>query len=158
MIGIAAGFDLAGGVHATFVPVPEDKGVTKRKVGKATPMNHQRLRSIPAFVALLAVVTTGAVSASVKAGSQVFEGLTKHVSASQIDVFNPTTKKTQGFAIVPRFGNVFKSDGRTPAQVKDIRAGQYVKVYYDQKFLGAFHADRILIMSSMNQKLAVKHS
>jgi hypothetical protein len=32
-------------------------------------------------------------------------------------------------------------------QVKDLHDGQLVKVYYDQKFLGRPHADRILILN-----------
>jgi hypothetical protein len=73
-------------------------------------------------------------------------------------VYNPHTKKTLGFELVPRFGNVFKADGTTSQDLKDIRAGQYVKVYYDQKFLGVLHADRVLIMSSSNMPVKVNHN
>ena len=34
--------------------------------------------------------------------------------------------------------------------MKAIKAGQYVKVYYDQKFLGQRHADRILLLAQNN--------
>jgi hypothetical protein len=34
--------------------------------------------------------------------------------------------------------------------MKSIKAGQYVKVYFDQKFLGQRHADRILLLSQSN--------
>mgnify|MGYP001544263816 CR=1 FL=1 len=33
---------------------------------------------------------------------------------------------------------------------KAIKAGQYVKVYYDQKALGIRHADRILLLRQNN--------
>jgi hypothetical protein len=121
-------------------------------------MITKRLHLVPVVAALLVALTLGAASASVKAGSQVFEGLVKHVSTTDLKVYNPSSKKTMGFALVPRFGNVFKSDGRTSQTVNDLAAGQYVKVYYDQKMLGLVHADRILIMSSNNMKMKVNHS
>jgi hypothetical protein len=62
------------------------------------------------------------------------------------------------FLIVPHFGNVFTDNGRKQVQMSALTAGQYVKVYYDQKFLGAYHADRILIMSSNNVKEKTLHS
>ena len=120
-------------------------------------MIQKRFHLVPALVVLLALLAGGLASAA-KAGSQVYEGLVKHVSTTNLQVFNPTTKKTLSFVLVPRFGNVFKADGRTTAQLKDIAPGQYVKVYYDQKAFGVVHADRVLIMSSSNSKLQTKKS
>ena len=34
-----------------------------------------------------------------------------------------------------------------------LHEGQYVKVYYDQKFLGQRHADRIYILNNANMKM-----
>ncbi len=115
-------------------------------------MIHKRSHLVPVVSVLMIVLAlaVGGVASAVKAGSQVYEGLVKHISTSSLQVFNPTTKKTLSFVLVPRFGNVFKKDGRTSASVSDLQAGQYVKVYYDQKALGVVHADRILIMSSNN--------
>ena len=56
-----------------------------------------------------------------------------------------------GFVIVPKFDQVFSSDGKTTYQMKDIKAGTFVKVYYDQKALGARHADKIYIYKSNSQ-------
>jgi hypothetical protein len=116
-------------------------------------MNHTRFTLVPTLVAAVAFANAGAASASVKAGSQVAEGLIKHVSSTNVSIYNPRTKQSEGFVIVPRFGNVFKADGRTPKQVSDLHNGQYVKVYYDQKMLGVMHADRILIMQDNNMAM-----
>ncbi len=111
---------------------------------------------LAAAFAIIGFSTVAAPAAT--AGSQVFEGITRHVSENNIKVYDPHSGKTQSFMIVGRFGNVFSADGRHQKQMKDIVAGQYVKVYYDQKMLGMFHADRILIMSSANQKMGTLHS
>ena len=44
----------------------------------------------------------------------------------------------------------FSPDGKTTYQMKAIKAGQYVKIYYDQKMLGQRHADRILLLAQNN--------
>jgi hypothetical protein len=51
---------------------------------------------------------------------------------------------------VPKFDQVFSSDGKTTYQMRAIKAGQYVKVFYDQKFIGQRHADRILLLRQNN--------
>lgn len=84
------------------------------------------------------------------ASAAVFYGITRHVSTSNIKVENPKTHQTLSFEILPKFKNVFSDDGKTTYQMSKIHAGQYVKVYYDQHFLGMRHADRIYIMSSAN--------
>ena len=124
-------------------------------------MTHQRIRLIPALALLLAVVASGlasGIASAAQAGHQVFQGIVRHVSSENIKVYDNHSKKTQSFMIVPRFGNVFKADGTTAAQMKDIAAGDYVKVYYDQKMLGAFHADRILILNNANHVEGMNHS
>ncbi len=121
-------------------------------------MTHQRLRIIPALaIALALTVLAGSIASAAKAGTQTFSGIVRHVSSNNIKVYNPATKQTQGFVLVARFGNVFKADGRTPSQIDKISAGDYVKVYYDQKFLGAFHADRILILNQHNHVMGGSH-
>ena len=122
-------------------------------------MNHLRIRHLP-FVAYTLALTLigGSVASAAQAGHEVWSGIVRHVSSENIKVYNPAQHKELSFLIVPRFGNVFKSDGQTPAQMKDLAAGQYVKVYYDQKFLGAYHADRILMLSQHNHVEGVNHS
>jgi len=99
-------------------------------------------------LALMFALMPLASQAAVKAGTQTFEGTVVHVSADNIKVKNPQQEMT--FLIVPRFGNIAGgSSGRMPMQMKDIHAGSLVKVYYDQKFLGRPHADRILVLNRM---------
>ncbi|GAC1391208.1 MAG: hypothetical protein NVSMB31_08530 [Vulcanimicrobiaceae bacterium] len=82
-----------------------------------------------------------------------FSGITRHVSTDNIKVFNPDSHQTLAFTILPKFKNVFSEDGKTTYQMAKIHAGQYVKVIFDQHFLGMRHADRIYIMSSRNKAM-----
>ena len=105
---------------------------------------------------LLALVMTSFAVAPATAGtvgSANFSGIVNHVSANNIKVTNPKTHETLSFMILPKFDQVFSDDGKTTYQMKAIHAGQYVKVYYDQKALGMRHADRILLLSSRNHVL-----
>ena len=95
-------------------------------------------------------LTCAPVSAQDKVGSATFSGIVNHVSDNNIKVTDPKTKQTLSFLIVPKFDQVFSSDGKTTYQMKAIKAGQYVKIYYDQKFLGQRHADRILLLAQNN--------
>ncbi len=79
-------------------------------------------------------------------GSAHFDGEISHVSANNIKVINPKTHESLSFLLPPHFKQIFSRDGKTTGQLDSLRAGQYVKVYYDQKFLGQRHADRIYIM------------
>ena len=72
-----------------------------------------------------------------------------HVSGNSIKITDGTGKQLS-FLIVPKFDKVFSSDGKTTYQMGKIHAGQYVKIYYDQKLLGQRHADRILLMRQNN--------
>ncbi len=96
-------------------------------------------------------------SAKDKAGTQVFEGLVNHVSTNNLKVTDPKSSKTLSFLLVPRFNKVFKSHGKTTQQ-GTLKNGQYVKVYYDQKFLGRPHADRVLILTDANVAMKKIHS
>jgi hypothetical protein len=121
-------------------------------------MNIIRSSFLGLAAAFAIIASSPVVAGAATAGSQVYEGLLKHVSTDNIKVYNPTEKKTLSFLIVPHFGNVFTDSGRKQVQMSALTAGQYVKVYYDQKALGAYHADRILIMSSSNMKEGTLHS
>jgi hypothetical protein len=102
-----------------------------------------------AAVAVLSAALAPAMARE-KAGSEVFQGLVQHVSTDNLKVTDPKTKHTESFLLMPHFGNIFKADGRTTAQQKDLAEGQYVKVYFDQKAFGVRHADRILILDNAN--------
>jgi hypothetical protein len=103
---------------------------------------------------LLAAAVTGAaltpIAAQAGARSSVFTGIVDHVSSNNIKVTDPRNNDSLSFLIVPKFDQVFSSDGKTTYQMKAIHAGQYVKVYYDQKLLGSRHADRILLLRQNN--------
>jgi hypothetical protein len=107
-------------------------------------------------VAMLSVPFTPAVAAE-KAGTEVFQGLVNHVSSNNLKVTDPKTSKTISFLLVPRFNKVFKTHGKTTQQAT-LKNGQYVKVYYDQKFMGRPHADRVLILNDANVAMKKLHS
>ena len=105
---------------------------------------------------LLAAAITSAAFAplTAQAGgrSADFSGIVDHVSSNNIKVTDPRSHRTLSFMIVPKFDRVFSSDGKTTYQMRAIKAGQYVKVYYDQKMLGMRHADRILLLRQNNSQ------
>lgn len=98
-------------------------------------------------IAALAIAPAGARG---KVGSATFSGIVNHVSDNNIKVTDTKTSQSLSFLILPKFDQVFSSDGKTTYQMKAIHAGQYVKVYYDQRFFGQRHADRILLLLQDN--------
>ncbi len=112
-------------------------------------MSKQVLRysRVARFAALaLAFCTAPAVAAP----TYVFNGIVRHVSAGNIKVYNPRSQKTMGFALAPHFHNVFKGGSKT-AQLSTIAAGQYVKVYYNRRLLGAAFAKSIYLLDQNNR-------
>ncbi|MBV9277188.1 MAG: hypothetical protein JOZ97_03030 [Candidatus Eremiobacteraeota bacterium] len=97
----------------------------------------------------LALLTQAAFAA-------VFYGVTVHVSTTNIKVHNPKSGQNMAFTVTPKFNDVFSQDGKTTYQMSAIHAGQYVKVYYDQHFLGMRHADKIYILTSRNYKMGAQ--
>ena len=89
-------------------------------------------------------------AAQAKKPPATFSGIVNHVSANNIKVTDTKSGQTLGFVLLPKFDRVFSGDGKTTYQMKDIKAGQYVKVYYDQKLLGTRHADRIILLRQNN--------
>ena len=102
------------------------------------------------FAATLAALVAGPAAANTKVGTATFTGIVSHVSANNIKVTDTTHNASLAFLILPKFNQVFSADGKTTYQMSAIKAGQYVKVYYDQKALGARHADRILLLRQNN--------
>jgi hypothetical protein len=88
--------------------------------------------------------------------ASTFYGITVHVSTNNIKVQDPKTKQTLSFEILPKFDQVFSADGKTTYQMKDVKAGQYVGVIYDQKALGARHADKIYLLNNANEKIGAQ--
>jgi hypothetical protein len=89
------------------------------------------------------------VSAAQAVGSANVSGIVSHVSDSNIKITDGTGHQLS-FLIVPKFDKFFAEDGKGTYQMKDIKPGQYVKVYYDQKLLGQRHADRIVLLHQNN--------
>ncbi|MBV8726197.1 MAG: hypothetical protein JO233_00305 [Candidatus Eremiobacteraeota bacterium] len=109
-------------------------------------MIHRSLRVMLATATAVLLLTQAAFAA-------VFYGITVHVSTSNIKVHDPKSGQTLAFTVTPKFNDVFSQDGKTTYQMSAIHAGQYVKVYYDQHFLGMRHADKIYILTSRNYKM-----
>lgn len=118
------------------------------------PKNGQlggmRTLSLLAATAVLALTMTAPASA-VPVGGSTFSGNVVHVSTQNIKVYDPKNHESLSFIIVPRFDQVFSADGNTTYQMKHVKPGMYVKVYYDQKGMGMRHADRILILNQANR-------
>ena len=96
------------------------------------------------FILALLVWAAGAAGAADNVGSARLEGNVTHVSTTHIKI--KTSNREESFLLVPHFKAVFSDDGKTTAQMAALKPGTLVKVYYDQKLLGARHADRIVIM------------
>ena len=96
---------------------------------------------------LTASILSVAPAEAAKVGSSWVEGTLVHISASNIKVKDDKTGQELSFLLVPHFDQVFSDDGKTTYQMKSLHSGQLVKVYYDQKLLGARHADRILVLN-----------
>jgi len=101
----------------------------------------------------VAVVAAMAFAPAVSQAASTFYGITVHVSTTNIKVQNPKTKQTLSFLLVPKFKQVFSSDGKTTYQMSAIKPGRYVGIIYDQKALGQRHADRIYLLNNANQRI-----
>jgi len=88
--------------------------------------------------------------------ASTFYGITVHVSSNNIKVEDPKTKQTLSFEIVPKFDQIFSSDGKTTYQMKQVKAGQYVGIIYDQKALGVRHADKIYLLNNANERIGAQ--
>jgi hypothetical protein len=106
--------------------------------------------SVLLLAASLFAVALMPTMAPANVGSASFSGIVNHVSTNNIKVTDDRSHQTMSFLIMPKFDQVFSADGKTTYQMKAVKAGQYVKVYYDQKMLGARHADRILLLTQHN--------
>lgn len=101
------------------------------------------------LAAAIGTIALAPIGAQAKVGAS-FSGIVNHVSTDNIKVTNNKTHQSLSFMLLPKFDQIFSADGKTTYQMKAVKAGQYVKVYYDQKMLGARHADRILLLTPGN--------
>jgi hypothetical protein len=88
--------------------------------------------------------------------ANTFYGIVVHVSTTNVKVENPKTKQALSFELVPKFDQIFSGDGKTTYQMKDVKAGRYVGVIYDQKALGVRHADKIYLLNNANQRIGAQ--
>lgn len=98
--------------------------------------------------AFLFAATSAATFAPVPAQASavnVVYGYVEHVSSTNIKIYAVDGKQTLSFELLPKFDQVFSDDGKTTYQMKNLKSGMFVKLYYDQKFLGMRHADRIFV-------------
>lgn len=114
-----------------------------------------------AFIAALAMSLASAAlflpgTSAQAAAPKVFVGRVDHVSTDNIKVTG--NGQTLSFLLVPRFNQIFSSDGKTTKQMTDIHNGDYVKVFYDQKMLGARHADKIFLLRSSGHVMSSQKS
>ena len=100
-----------------------------------------------AALPLAAFVISAPPAQAVPVGASWVEGTLVHISTTNIKVKDDKTGKELSFLLVPHFDQVFSGDGKTTYQMKALHSGQLVKVFYDQKMLGARHADRILVLN-----------
>jgi hypothetical protein len=107
------------------------------------------------FLAALLGSFMAAPASADKVGSANVSGIVNHVSDNNIKITDGTGHQLS-FLVVPKFDQVFSADGKTTYQMKRIKPGQYVKVYYDQKFLGQRHADRIILLTQHNAVVHVE--
>lgn len=109
--------------------------------------DRQRLPKIAAAATLAFAFAAGVPAQPTKAASavNVMYGYVEHVSTDNVKIYDIHEKKSLAFLLVPKFDQVFSSDGKTTYQMRDVKPGVFVKLYYDQKMLGARHADRIFL-------------
>lgn len=107
------------------------------------------LRLITPLVFMAAAV---APLSAVAGQTNNFYGDVVHVSVDNVKVYDPKNKQTLSFVVTPKFDQLFSADGKTTYQMKVLKAGQYVRVVYDQKALGMRHADKIYILNNRNMR------
>ncbi|MGA3038760.1 MAG: hypothetical protein ABSE64_14915 [Vulcanimicrobiaceae bacterium] len=116
-------------------------------------MRIQFLRLFAAAL-LVAVFQSPIAAIAGPAGSAWVEGSLVHISSTNVKIIDDKTGKELSFLLVPHFDQIFSEDGKTTYQMSALHRNQLVKVYYDQKFLGQRHADRIEVLNrrQMNVK------
>ncbi len=99
------------------------------------------------FVAPAAAALGLALSAAqpAAAATHEFTGRVVHVSTDNIKVENMPSGHVMSFLLMPHFDQVFQFDGKTTYQMKHLRPGKRVSVFYDDRALGIRHADRIVV-------------
>ncbi len=108
------------------------------------------------IIASLFVVAIATPQLALAGKTNNFYGLVRHVSTQNVKVYDPHSRQTLSFILTPKFDQVFSANGKTTYQMRYLRAGQYVRVVYDQKLLGVRHADKIYILNNANMKMGTQ--
>ena len=103
----------------------------------------------------LALVFTSSLLRAVPALAidKIWTGYVVHVSVNNLKVVNTAATQTLSFLILPKFNQLFSSDGKTTYQMTSLQRNMLVKVYYDQNLLGQRHADKIYVLNAEGMAL-----
>jgi hypothetical protein len=108
----------------------------------------------PQLALIVAVVmTVAAFSPPPALAASTFYGTVRHIAMNSIKVYDPRSRQTLGFEVLPHFDQIFSADGKTTYQMKELRAGRYVGIIYDQRAFGIRHADKVYILNTANQRI-----
>jgi hypothetical protein len=80
----------------------------------------------------------------VSRAADIYYGTVQHVSTDNIKITDAHGGGTVTFTLVPSFDQVFSSDGKTTYQMKNLKAGDYVKIFSDKGMMGK-RADKIIV-------------
>ncbi len=119
-------------------------------------MSHASSLRAPALALASAFFFFAVPQLGLTATTSTFYGITVHVSTNNIKVQDPKTKQVLSFVILPKFDQVFSADGKTTYQMSKVKSGQYVGIIYDQKALGARHADKIYLLNNANERIGTQ--
>jgi hypothetical protein len=103
-------------------------------------------------IVLAVLALSGLLVGVAMAKTSTFTGDVVHVSTTNIKVYNPDSKQTLGFVLTPHFDQVISRSGKATIEMKDLKPGTEVKVFYDQSFLGMRHVDKIVELHSGEAK------
>jgi hypothetical protein len=110
-----------------------------------------------AVLAAFATASIGAAPSAALAASdhRTFDGTIVHISGNNLKVRGLEGGKYQiiSFEYLPRFGKMTHVHGKTTTDEKDLHVGEFVRVTYDQKFLGLRHADSVEIEANPAEKI-----
>ncbi len=106
-------------------------------------MRNLMLLSALALIAAALVTTTSKPAMAMT--NAYWTGTITHVSTENVKVVDKTGSELS-FLVVPKFKNIWSEDGKTTYQMAFLKPGMLVNVVYDQKALGARHADKIIVL------------
>ncbi len=99
------------------------------------------MRKILSAVALALAVASPAIAKD----DSTFYGRIVHVSSNNLKV-QSKSGQILSFLILPKWKNIWSDDGKTTYQMSFLHNGTPVEVLYDQSFIGARHADKIIVL------------